>query len=57
MFRHVLPLNPLSAELSPICHLLALLGTRHILHVSGLRVKSKKTGDVRRVQLKCYGTQ
>ena len=57
MFRHVLPLNPLSAELNPICHLLALLGTRHILHVSGLRVKSKKTGDVRRVQLKCYGTQ
>jgi hypothetical protein len=29
--------NPLNAELNPICHLLALLGTHHILHVS--RVK------------------
>jgi hypothetical protein len=34
-------INPLNAELNPICHLLALLGTRHILHVSGLRVKYK----------------
>jgi len=32
-------INPLNAELNPICHLLALLGDRHILHVSGLRVK------------------
>jgi len=31
--------NPLNAELNPICHLLALLGAHHILHVSGLRVK------------------
>ena len=29
----------LKAELNPICYLLALLGARHILHVSGLRVK------------------
>jgi len=28
--------NPLTADLNPICHLLALLGTHHILHVSGL---------------------
>jgi len=33
--RHI---DSLNAELNPICHLLALLGTRHILHVSGLRV-------------------
>ena len=33
-------LNPLNAELNPICHLLALLGAHHIFHVSGLRVKS-----------------
>ena len=33
-------INPLNAELNPICHLLALLGAHHILHVSGLRVKS-----------------
>jgi len=31
--------NPLNAELNPICHLLALLGAHHILHVSGVRVK------------------
>jgi hypothetical protein len=32
-------INPLKAELNPICHLLALLGAHHILHISGLRVK------------------
>ena len=32
-------LNPLNAELNPICHLLAFLGAHHIFHVSGLRVK------------------
>jgi hypothetical protein len=32
-------LNPLNAELHPICHLLALLGAHHILHISRLRVK------------------
>ena len=31
--------NHLKAELNPICHLLALLGTHHILHVSRVRVK------------------
>ena len=31
--------NPLNAELNPICHLLALLGAHHILHVSTLWVK------------------
>jgi len=31
--------NPLNAELNPICHLLALLGAHHILHVSGIRVE------------------
>jgi hypothetical protein len=31
-------LNPLNAELNPICHLLALLGAHLILHVSRLRV-------------------
>ena len=30
--------NSLNSELNPICHLLALLGARHILHVSGIRV-------------------
>jgi hypothetical protein len=32
-------INPLNVELNPICHLLALLGTHHILHVSRIRVK------------------
>jgi hypothetical protein len=31
--------NPLNAELNPICHLLALLGAYHFLHVSRIRVK------------------
>ena len=35
-------LNHLNAELNPICHLLALLATRHILYVSRIRVNSAK---------------
>jgi hypothetical protein len=31
--------NPLNAELNPICHLLALLGAHHTLHISRIRVK------------------
>ena len=31
-------LNPLNAELYPICHFLALLGAHHILHISRIRV-------------------
>jgi len=34
-------INPLNAELNPICHLLALLGAHHIFHFSRIRVKSK----------------
>jgi len=33
-------INPLNAELNPICHLLALLGAHHILHISRIRVKN-----------------
>ena len=32
-------INPLNAELNPICHLLALLGSATIVVVSKLRVK------------------
>ena len=39
VYDHI-SLNPLNAELNPICHLLALLGAHDILHVSGLRVNS-----------------
>ena len=35
-----LGINPLNAELNPICCLLALLGAHHFLHVSRIRVKS-----------------
>jgi len=31
-------INPLNAELNPICHLLALLGAHLILHVGKIRV-------------------
>jgi len=31
-------INPLNAELNPICHLLALLGSHLILHISRIRV-------------------
>ena len=31
-------INPLNAELNPICHLLALLRAHHILHISWVRV-------------------
>jgi len=31
-------INALNAKLNPICHLLALLGAHHILHVSRIRV-------------------
>ena len=36
-------INPLNAKLNPICHLLALLGAHHILHVSRIRVKAIKS--------------
>jgi len=32
-------LKSLNAELNPLCHLLALLGVQHFLHVSRIRVK------------------
>jgi hypothetical protein len=32
--------NSLNAELNSICHLLALLGVYHFLHVSRIRIKS-----------------
>jgi len=39
---HPKMINPLNAELNPICHLLPLLWAHHILHVSRIRVKWKK---------------
>jgi len=39
-FKKCYKINPLNAELNPICSLLALLGAHHFLHVSKIRVKS-----------------
>jgi hypothetical protein len=40
-------LNPLNAELNSICHLLALLGAHHILHVRRIRVNiSLRSGRI-----------
>ena len=33
-------INPLNAELNPICYLLALLGANYFLYVNRIRVKS-----------------
>jgi hypothetical protein len=35
--RFKIVFNPLNAELSPICHLLELIGAHHILHVNRIR--------------------
>ena len=63
MFNRVKSLN---VELNPICHLLALLGAHHILHVSRIRVNSScqrleyeySVPDLlRRLQCSLYVTQ
>ena len=41
LFLVINQLNPLNAELYPICHLLALLGAHPIFHVSGVRVNAQ----------------
>jgi hypothetical protein len=41
--------NPLNTELNPICHLLALLGAHHILHV--IRVKVKSPNNISKWQM------
>jgi hypothetical protein len=40
IFQGILTFNSLNAKLNPICHLLALLGAHHILHISRIRVKN-----------------
>jgi hypothetical protein len=42
-------LNPLNAELNPICHLLALLGAHLIFHVSRIRVNISDTKHASRL--------
>ena len=38
-------INPLNTKLNPICHLLALLGAHHILHVRRVRVNNTTEGQ------------
>ena len=40
-YIQIIVFNLLNAELNPICHLLALLGAHHILHISRIRVKTQ----------------
>jgi hypothetical protein len=47
----VLLINPLNAEIIPVCHLLALLRARYIFHVSGLRVNITEYAGTPRMSL------
>jgi hypothetical protein len=44
LLLNYLQINPLNAELNPICHLLELLGSHHIPHISRIRVKATSSG-------------
>jgi hypothetical protein len=44
-------INPINAELNPICYLLALVGGHHILHVSRVRVKEIRREGADKIQL------
>ena len=39
-------INPLNAELNPIRNLLALVGARHIVHVSRIRVNAVQRNNL-----------
>jgi hypothetical protein len=43
-------INALNDVLNPICHLLALLGAHHILHISRVRVNVTLSADGRHTQ-------
>jgi hypothetical protein len=50
--------KPLNAELNSICHLLALLGAHHNLHVSRLRVKQvHRTEQSRQVLIRWFSAR
>ena len=47
--------NPLNAELNPVRHLLALVGARHIVHVSRIRVNLENNGmNHRKIAVSSY---
>jgi len=43
-------INPLNAELNPICHLLALLEAHPIFHVSSIRVNNEMQREGKRLR-------
>ena len=45
-------INPLNVEWNPIRHLLALVGARHFVHVSRMRVNSQINSDLTYVGIK-----
>ena len=45
--------SPLNDELNPICHLKALLGAHHILHVFRIRVKLRLFSKSQKNIMKC----
>ena len=47
--------NASNAELNPICHLLALFGAHHILHIGGFKVKGDRGSTV--VKMMCYKSE
>jgi hypothetical protein len=49
-------IKPLNAELNPICHLLALTGAHHFVHVSRLRVKPFVKMEHSLHRLTCFNT-
>ena len=53
---YILYINPLNADLNLVCHLLVLLGTHHILHVSGIRVNNVTVENQQCILLNCCRT-
>jgi len=53
---NVINVNPLNAELNPICHLLALLGGHLIFHVSRIRVNVVSVLILKNVLWVCFCT-
>ena len=57
-FYSLSAISPLNAELNPIRHLLALVGARHIVHLSRIRVntETRLTGICSCCTRLCYDT-
>ena len=57
-FKGAYFLNPLNAELNPICHLLTLLGAHPLFHISRIRVKIVvRVNYFLKLNYLCYGAK